>query len=151
MDASKSNCGSNVFSSHSTRIASHDIASEDTGTGCISVRDPKGVKRKGAPRKLRKKSPLELSSNKATIVIGSFMPNGYKTPKRKQNLESRVSPLIHSLSATMTAATTISQVAPEINFPRVPMSPLLVPNAKEYQYTTSIVTSNWNDTEPISE
>ncbi|CAA3004290.1 AT-hook motif nuclear-localized 7-like [Olea europaea subsp. europaea] len=91
------------------------------------------------------------------IVVGSFMPNGYKTPKRKQNLESRVSPLIHSPPATMTTATPISQAAPEINFPLFPTSQLPVPNqgeadnntnTKEYQYSTSTVTANWNGTEP---
>ncbi|CAI9772273.1 unnamed protein product [Fraxinus pennsylvanica] len=81
------------------------------------------------------------------------MSSGYKTPKRKHNLESRVSPLIQSPPATMTATTPISQVTPEINIPPVPPSQLPVLNhgeadnntiTKEYPYSTSTVTANWN-------
>lgn len=64
--ASKSSHGNNVIPSHITQIASRADASQGTGSG--SVHDPKCAKRKGAPRKLRKKYPLESSSKKVKVI-----------------------------------------------------------------------------------
>ncbi|KAL2509255.1 AT-hook motif nuclear-localized protein 1 [Forsythia ovata] len=100
-----------------------------------------------------------MAASPIQVVVGSFMPNGYKTPKRKHNLEPRVAPLIQSPPATMTAATPISQAAPEINISPVPPSQLPVPNQGEadnnttnkvYPYSTSTVSADWNGAEPIS-
>ncbi|CAA2968109.1 Hypothetical predicted protein [Olea europaea subsp. europaea] len=60
---SKSSCGSNVIPSHITQMASMADASQETRSD--SMLDLECAKRKGAPRKLRKKCPLESSSKKS--------------------------------------------------------------------------------------
>ncbi|XP_022856494.1 protein FAR1-RELATED SEQUENCE 5-like [Olea europaea var. sylvestris] len=66
--ASKSSHGSNVIPLHSTQISSRADATQGTGSG--SVRDPECAKRKGRPRTLRKKCPLESSSKNVPYVLG---------------------------------------------------------------------------------
>ncbi|XP_022858879.1 protein FAR-RED IMPAIRED RESPONSE 1-like [Olea europaea var. sylvestris] len=60
-----SSCGSNVLSQATTHIASQCTDSQNIiGT---SILDPKLSKRKGAPRKLWKKGPLESTSKKVKV------------------------------------------------------------------------------------
>lgn len=47
-------------------LGSQSKASHDIGSG--HIQDPKCSKRKGAPKKLRKKSPLELGSKKSKVL-----------------------------------------------------------------------------------
>ncbi|CAA2968108.1 Hypothetical predicted protein [Olea europaea subsp. europaea] len=63
---SKSSCGSNVIPSHITQMASMADASQETRSD--SMLDLECAKRKGAPRKLRKKCPLESSSKKSKVL-----------------------------------------------------------------------------------
>lgn len=49
------------------------------------------------------------------IVVGSFVPNGFKMQKRKPQSEPRMAPAAHCPPATVTAATPISQAPPETN------------------------------------
>ncbi|CAA3014697.1 Hypothetical predicted protein [Olea europaea subsp. europaea] len=124
-----------------------------TGGLSVSLAGPDGrVIGGGIAGMLMAASPIQ-------VVFGSFMPNCYKTPKRKHNLEPRVAPLVLSPPAPMTVATPISQAAPEINISPVPPSQFPVPNQQEtdndttkkgYPYSTSKVTADWNGTEPIS-
>lgn len=46
------------------------------------------------------------------IVVGSFVPNGFKTQKRKYNTEPKVAPTVQCAPATVTAATPLSQAPP---------------------------------------
>lgn len=48
------------------------------------------------------------------IVVGSFMPNGYKTHKRKHHREPTTTSIIPPAPDTVTAARPISQAAPEV-------------------------------------
>ncbi|XP_022846668.1 uncharacterized protein LOC111369400 [Olea europaea var. sylvestris] len=69
MMRSKSISVSNVMSSHNNQIALESGASQDTKSG--SIWDPICVKRKGAPKKLRKKSPMESSLNRVKATLSS--------------------------------------------------------------------------------
>lgn len=48
------------------------------------------------------------------IVVGSFMPNGYKTHKRKHHREPTTTSIIPPAPDTVTVARPISQAAPEV-------------------------------------
>ncbi|CAA2959806.1 Hypothetical predicted protein [Olea europaea subsp. europaea] len=72
METNRTN--SNVLSPYTTQTSFQCGALEDTASG--NIRDPECVKRKGAPKKLRKKSPLETISSKVKQV--RVLPNGRK-------------------------------------------------------------------------
>ncbi|XP_022885642.1 protein FAR1-RELATED SEQUENCE 5-like [Olea europaea var. sylvestris] len=65
--ASKSNIVSNVLSPHGVLVPSQCGPSLETVTS--GLRDPNCVKRKGAPKKFRKKSPLESNSKKGKVYL----------------------------------------------------------------------------------
>ncbi|CAA2976036.1 Hypothetical predicted protein [Olea europaea subsp. europaea] len=71
-------CRSTAMSNRTTHLASEDVAANDMGSGYVSIRDTKFTKRKGAPKKLWKRSPLECSSNKAKAGCST---NKGKKPK----------------------------------------------------------------------
>ncbi|XP_022899387.1 uncharacterized protein LOC111412694 [Olea europaea var. sylvestris] len=76
METNRTN--SNVLSPHMTRTSFQCGALEDTASG--NIRDPECVKRKGAPKKLRKKSPLETISSKVKASTGSTKREKTKVP-----------------------------------------------------------------------
>ncbi|KAK6126302.1 hypothetical protein DH2020_039947 [Rehmannia glutinosa] len=62
---------------------------------------------------------LLMAASPIQIVVGSFVPNGFKIQKRKQQTEPRSAPTFQCAPAAVTAATPISQAAPETNiYPR---------------------------------
>ncbi|XP_022886761.1 uncharacterized protein LOC111402613 [Olea europaea var. sylvestris] len=77
---------SNVLSPHTTQISFQCGAPEDTGSG--NIRDPECVKRKGAPKKLRKKSPLETISSKVKASTGSTKRKKTKVPRSDMGMVS---------------------------------------------------------------
>ncbi|XP_042017462.1 AT-hook motif nuclear-localized protein 7-like [Salvia splendens] len=59
---------------------------------------------------------LLMAASPIQIVVGSFVPNGFKMQKQKQQCEPRVAPSVQfPLSTTVTAATPISQAPPQTN------------------------------------
>ncbi|XP_047979363.1 AT-hook motif nuclear-localized protein 7-like [Salvia hispanica] len=59
---------------------------------------------------------LLMAASPIQIVVGSFVPNGFKMQKQKQQREPRVAPSVQfPLATTVTAATPISQAPPLTN------------------------------------
>ncbi|XP_022866195.1 uncharacterized protein LOC111385998, partial [Olea europaea var. sylvestris] len=77
METNHSN--NNVLSPHTTQTSFQCRALQDTGSG--NIRDPECVKRKGTPKKLRKKSPLETISSKVKASTGSTKWKKTKVPR----------------------------------------------------------------------
>ncbi|KAK6147115.1 hypothetical protein DH2020_018027 [Rehmannia glutinosa] len=93
-----------------------------------------------------------MAANPIQIVIGSFVPNGYKMPKRKQQNVHRISPSPSFQFApdTVTAAIPISQAAPESNI--YPMlNPQLPIQSQDNPNSASTDTSDWNGSGPSSD
>ncbi|KAL2492850.1 Protein FAR1-RELATED SEQUENCE [Abeliophyllum distichum] len=63
---SKPSCGSNFLSQHSVQIGSLSTECEKNET--VQILDPKFCKSKGAPKKLRRKGPLEARAKKPKAV-----------------------------------------------------------------------------------
>ncbi|XP_022845046.1 uncharacterized protein LOC111368085 [Olea europaea var. sylvestris] len=59
----RSSCGSNSLIQQSVHLATQCTTSQNIA--CVSILDPKLSNRKGPPRKLRKKGPLESTMKKA--------------------------------------------------------------------------------------
>lgn len=87
------------------------------------------------------------------IVVGSFVPNGFKMQKRKQHTEPRIAPTFQCAPATVTAATPISQAPPETNIYPMPTSQLLAQSQgeadnslsnKDPPNSASTDTADWN-------
>lgn len=87
------------------------------------------------------------------IVVGSFVPNGLKMQKRKQQNEPRMTPAVHCAPATVTAAMPISQAPPETHiYPTQPSQ--FVPQSqgeadhslsnKDHPNSASTDTADWN-------
>lgn len=57
------------------------------------------------------------------IVVGSFVPNGFKMQSSRKQKEPRTAPALHIPPATVTAATPISQAPPETNIYSNPIQP----------------------------
>ncbi|CAA2970177.1 Hypothetical predicted protein [Olea europaea subsp. europaea] len=74
---------SNLLLHHPIPLSSQSNASQNSGIA--SVLDPTTSKRKGAPRKLRRKSPLELKSNK--VKATSNASKGKRLKARATNME----------------------------------------------------------------
>ncbi|KAK2981518.1 hypothetical protein RJ640_030980 [Escallonia rubra] len=93
------------------------------------------------------------------IVVGSFMPNGYKTHKKKHQYEPRMAPA-NQVAPDVTAATPISQAAPVANNYPTPTSQVQVQSYgvadntasnKEKPNSTSSDTAVWNGLAPTSD
>lgn len=94
------------------------------------------------------------------IVVGSFVPNGYKTHKRKHQYEHASPPSILAAPNVVTSATPISQSSPIIdNTIQNPMTQLPVQSHggsdncttsyKENSNSLSTGTADWNGSEPV--
>lgn len=118
-----------------------------TGGLSVSLAGPDGrVVGGGIAGLLTAASPIQ-------IVVGSFMPNGFKVHKRKHHLEPRTAP------DTVTEATPISQAAPGANISVTPTSQLPSENHGEADNNTSNGqnpnglspdSGEWNGSEPAS-
>ncbi|CAL5350806.1 unnamed protein product [Camellia sinensis] len=103
---------------------------------------------------------LLMAASPIQIVVGSFMPNGYKAYKRKHSYEQRMTPLTPGAPPdTVTAATPISQAAPAGAIFPIPTTQLPVqshgeadnsPNDKQNLNATSTDSTGWNDSEYMS-
>ncbi|CAA2968106.1 Hypothetical predicted protein [Olea europaea subsp. europaea] len=124
---SKSSCGSNVIPSHITQMASMADASQETRSD--SMLDLECAKRKGAPRKLRKKCPLESSSKKSKAT------SSLKKVTRPKVRPSNVDDDACSIQVPQQA-----QVAMQI-----PLSytQLLLGGNRSVDFTQNLHTSNW--------
>ncbi|KAG6386275.1 hypothetical protein SASPL_155169 [Salvia splendens] len=103
-----------------------------TLTGSYTVSDNGGIKSRSGGLSVSLASPdgrvigggvagLLMAANPIQIVVGSFVPNGFKMQKRKPQSEPRMAPAAHCPPATVTAATPISQAPPETNiYPNPP-------------------------------
>ncbi|KAL1541355.1 AT-hook motif nuclear-localized protein 7-like [Salvia divinorum] len=65
---------------------------------------------------------LLMAASPIQIVVGSFVPNGFKMQKQKQQSEPRMAPAVQFPLTTVTAATPISQAPPETNIFPNPVS-----------------------------
>ncbi|CAA3010842.1 FAR1-RELATED SEQUENCE 5-like [Olea europaea subsp. europaea] len=83
---------SNILSPQTTQTSFYCEAPLDTGSG--DIRDPECVKRKGAPKKLRKKSPLETMSRKFKASTGSSKGKKKKVPSSDMGMV--VAPILQS-------------------------------------------------------
>jgi len=63
----RTSCGSNLLSQGSVKISSDCGGVARTSSGAIL--DPQCTKTKGAPKKLRQKGPLEMSTNKRKVCL----------------------------------------------------------------------------------
>lgn len=97
------------------------------------------------------------------IVVGSFMPNGYKVHKRKHHREHSMTSPISGAPAMVTAATPISQAKPDGETFFNATSPLPGQNHGEphnhgeehhsndkQNSNTTPITAGWNSSEPTS-
>ncbi|PSS34906.1 AT-hook motif nuclear-localized protein [Actinidia chinensis var. chinensis] len=110
-----------------------------TGRLSVSLAGPDGrVVGGGIAGLLTAASPIQ-------IVVGSFMPNGFKAHKRKHQYEPITSP------NTVTAATPISQAPPHGNISLTPTSQLPSQNHgeadKQNPNATSTDSAEWNGSE----
>ncbi|KAK2987912.1 hypothetical protein RJ640_003179 [Escallonia rubra] len=101
---------------------------------------------------------LLLAASPIQIVVGSFMPNGYKMHKKKHQYEPRMAPA-NQAAPDVTAATPISQAAPVVNTYPTPKSQVQVQSYgvphntagnKEQPNSTSSYTAVWNGLAPTS-
>ncbi|KAI8013922.1 AT-hook motif nuclear-localized protein 1 [Camellia lanceoleosa] len=104
---------------------------------------------------------LLMAASPIQIVVGSFMPNGYKVHKRKHNYEPRITSITPSVLDTVTAATPISQAAPAGDTWLTPTSQLPLQQSheeadkstsnKQNMNATSMDSAEWNGSEPTSD
>ncbi|KAL8505020.1 hypothetical protein ACS0TY_016284 [Phlomoides rotata] len=96
---------------------------------------------------------LLMAASPIQIVVGSFVPNGFKTQKRKQQGEPRITPTVHCAPATVTAATPISQAPPETRVYPNPPSQFRAQSQgegdnslsnKDHPNSASTDTADWN-------
>ncbi|KAK9290445.1 hypothetical protein L1049_008615 [Liquidambar formosana] len=141
-------------------------------TGSFTITDNGGVKSRTGGLSVSLAGPdgrvigggiagLLTAAGPIQIVVGSFMPNGYKAHKRKHHREPKTASVIPGAPDSVTAARPISQATPGGDTCLTPTSPLLrqgqgeadnstgvhqeIPNA------TSSHTAGWNGLEPTSE
>ncbi|KAL6496303.1 hypothetical protein OROGR_029561 [Orobanche gracilis] len=97
-----------------------------TLTGSYTISDNDGMRSRSGGLSVSLASPdgrvigggvagLLMAASPIQIVVGSFVPNGFKIQKRKYRTEPKTSPM-----ATVTAARPISQAPPETNIPIQP-------------------------------
>ncbi|KAL7092175.1 hypothetical protein ACP275_12G149500 [Erythranthe tilingii] len=136
-----------------------------TLTGSYTVSDSGGMKSRAGGLSVSLASPdgrvigggvagLLMAASPIQIVVGSFVPNGIKIPKRKYNNESRMAKIsLQCAPATVTAATPISQAAPEINAYPIQKTQFVVQNLgegdnslsnKDMPNSASTDTADWN-------
>ncbi|XP_022851943.1 uncharacterized protein LOC111373622 [Olea europaea var. sylvestris] len=84
--------GNSIISQHTLHLAAQCTDSQSTGSH--SIRDPNLTKRKGAPRKLRRKSPLESTSKKAGAT--SMSCKGRRSRARQSNTQQALSDVVAS-------------------------------------------------------
>ncbi|PIN06799.1 hypothetical protein CDL12_20641 [Handroanthus impetiginosus] len=142
-----------------------------TLTGSYTISDNGGMKSRAGGLSVSLASPdgriiggcvagLLMAASPIQIVVGSFIPNGYKVQKRKYNTEPRTTPPVQCAQATVTAATPISQAAPETNIYPMPTSQFLVQSHgeadnslsnKDPPNSASTDTADWNGSGPSSD
>ncbi|XP_051130719.1 AT-hook motif nuclear-localized protein 7-like [Andrographis paniculata] len=98
-----------------------------TLTGSYTISDNGGIRSRTGGLSVSLASPdgrvigggvagLLMAASPIQIVVGSFVPNGYKFQKKKPNAEPRsASPTVAVAAATVTAAVPLSQAPPETN------------------------------------
>ncbi|KAM7531644.1 hypothetical protein LguiB_035054 [Lonicera macranthoides] len=102
---------------------------------------------------------LLMAASPIQIVVGSFVPNGYKTHKRKHQYE-HTPPSMLAAPNVVTSATPISQSSPIIdNTIQIPTTQLPVQSHggsdngttsnKENSNSMSTGTADWNGSEPV--
>lgn len=142
-----------------------------TLTGSYTVSDNGGMKSRSGGLSVSLASPdgrvigggvagLLMAANPIQIVVGSFVPNGFKMQKRKQHSEPRMVPAVHCPPATVTAATPISQAPPETSVYPMPPSQFLAQSQgegdnsvsnKDQPNSASTDTADWNGSGPSSD
>ncbi|KAK4419315.1 AT-hook motif nuclear-localized protein 1 [Sesamum alatum] len=142
-----------------------------TLTGSYTISDNGGIKSRTGGLSVSLASPdgrvigggvagLLMAASPVQIVVGSFLPNGFKMQKRKYNTEPRTSPTVPFAPATVTAAIPISQAAPENHVYQMPTSQLPAQNQgeadnslsnKDHPNSASTDTSDWNGSRPSSD
>lgn len=142
-----------------------------TLTGSYTVSDNGGMKSRSGGLSVSLASPdgrvigggvagLLMAANPIQIVVGSFVPNGFKMQKRKQHSEPRMAPAVHCPPATVTAATPISQAPPETSIYPMPPSQFLAQSQgegdnslsnKDQPNSASTDTADWNGSGPSSD
>lgn len=80
---------------------------------------------------------LLLAASPIQIVVGSFMPNGYKTHRRKHNSEPRTATAVHGALDAVMSAKPVSQAPPESNILHAPTFNLSVETNGELENSTS--------------
>ncbi|XP_031252775.1 AT-hook motif nuclear-localized protein 7-like [Pistacia vera] len=102
---------------------------------------------------------LLLAASPIQIVVGSFMPNGYKVHKRKHHREHVIPSMSPGAPDTVTAARPISQAKPYGETCLTPVTPILGQNHAEVNNTknneqlpnvTSSPSPGWNGSETTS-
>ncbi|KAL0316142.1 UNVERIFIED_CONTAM: AT-hook motif nuclear-localized protein 1 [Sesamum radiatum] len=144
-----------------------------TLTGSYTISDNGGIKSRTGGLSVSLASPdgrvigggvagMLMAASPIQIVVGSFVPNGgLKPQKRKYQTEPRITPTVQFAPATVTAATPISQAAPESNniYP-IPTLQLPVQSQgdadnslsnKDLPNSASTDTADWNSSGPSSE
>ncbi|KAI3473939.1 hypothetical protein Pfo_028513 [Paulownia fortunei] len=142
-----------------------------TLTGSYLISDNGGIKSRTGGLSVSLASPdgrviggglagLLMAASPIQIVVGSFVPNGFKMHKRKHQTVPRVSPSFQFGPATVTAAIPISQAAPESNIYPMPTSQLPVQSrgeadnclsSKDHPNSASTDTADWNGSGPSSD
>ncbi|KAM4078518.1 hypothetical protein ACB094_09G044000 [Castanea mollissima] len=91
------------------------------------------------------------------IVVGSFMPYGYKAHKRKHHREHSLTSPISGAPAMLTAASPISQAKPDVDNFFNATSPLPAQkheeaddNSDKQNQNATLISSGWNGLEPTA-
>ncbi|GFP94439.1 putative DNA-binding protein escarola [Phtheirospermum japonicum] len=141
-----------------------------TLTGSYTVSDNGGIKSRTGGLSVSLASPdgrviggclagMLMAAAPIQVVIGSFVPNGYQMPKRKQqNIRRISSPSFQFAPVTVTAAIPISQAAPASNVYPIPTTSQVPVQRqggeadKDYRNSASTDdSSDWNDSGPSSD
>ncbi|XP_052172068.1 AT-hook motif nuclear-localized protein 7-like [Diospyros lotus] len=100
---------------------------------------------------------LLMAASPIQMVVGSFMPNGFKAHKRKHQYEPRTTPAALGSPDMVTQATPISQAAPARSFSPLPASHFSVHdhgeadnNIDKHNINSTPDSAEWNDLEPAS-
>ncbi|KAG8376658.1 hypothetical protein BUALT_Bualt09G0086500 [Buddleja alternifolia] len=130
-----------------------------TLTGSFTISDSGGIKSRSGGLSVSLASSdgrvigggvagMLIAATPIQIVVGSFVPNGFKTHKKP-----RISHAVHCAPATVTAAVPISQAAPERNIYTMPPVQNLgeADNSlsnKDHPNSASTDSADWNDSGP---
>ncbi|KAL6503068.1 hypothetical protein OROHE_023697 [Orobanche hederae] len=142
-----------------------------TLTGSYTISDNDGMRSRSGGLSVSLASPdgrvigggvagLLMAASPIQIVVGSFVPNGFKIQKRKYRTEPKTSPTVQSALATVTAARPISQAPPETNICPIQPSRFMVQNQgesdnhilsnKDRPNSATADTADWNGSGPGS-